>query len=273
MSVIARQQLGVAVEYLGHVEYDDAVVLVARKRRPLLVDVPGAKASRNLERLARRLFASESGRLDRQATQLGPPGPPDAPTHYEVLALDRGASDEEIRRAYRRMREIYSSESIAVAGLLTEPHIASALARIEEARDVLLDPARRRPYDLSITPADALVETLRVLEAPDAVHERPVDVVLPDLTPETEFSGELLRKIREARGTDLKDVATRTKISIASLRAVENEDYTSLPATVYLRGFVAEMAKFLRLDVDQVTRTYLRRYRRAAQPSAIRGRG
>ena len=83
----------------------------------------------------------------------------------------------------------------------------------------------------------------------------------------------MLRTIREARGVELKDVATRTKISVVNLRSIEAEEYSALPATVYLRGFVAEIAKFLRLDVDQVTRTYLRRYRRSTEGLTGRGRG
>lgn len=316
VAVVARQRLGVAVEYLGHVEYDDAVVLAARRRRPLLVDTPAAKASRNLERIARRLVALDAGRgAERHAAPGGAgassassapgavgsaasgaavattttgaattsaawgafggsgevPGAPPPPTHYEVLAVDRGASDEEIRRAYRRMREIYSADSLAIAGLLTEVELAAAVSRIEEARDVLLDPARRRPYDLSITPSDELRAQAEMLAAEREPPPPPAPPP-PDLTPETEFSGELLRSIREARGIDLKDVATRTKISVANLRAIEAEEYGALPAVVYLRGFVAEVAKFLRLDTEQVTRTYLRRYRRAVEATTARGR-
>ena len=36
--------------------------------------------------------------------------------------------------------------------------------------------------------------------------------------------------------------------------------FAALPASVYLRGFVQEIAKFLKLDPTQVARTYLRRY-------------
>ena len=271
ISIVARHRLGIAVEYLGHVEYDDAVVLAARRRRPILVDSPAAKASRNLERIARRLLSLEAGRGERPAVHATPESAPAEMTHYEVLALDRGASDEEIRRAYRRIREIYSTDALPVSGLMMEAEIAATVARIEEARDVLLDPARRRPYDLSIT---AFGDEQSLL-SPDAAPPEEIEIVLsemPDLTPETEFSGELLRMVREARGVDLRDVATRTKISVLNLRAIESEDYATLPAMVYLRGFVAEIAKYLRLDVEQVTRTYLRRYRRAVEGAANRRR-
>ena len=85
----------------------------------------------------------------------------------------------------------------------------------------------------------------------------------PEVTPETEFTGALLKAIREARGIDLRSVAARTKISPAHLRAIEDEDFRALPAAVYTRGFVVEVAKYLRLYVEQVVRTFLRRYRKA----------
>lgn len=257
MVLVARQQLGVAVDYLGHVEYDDAVVLAARRRRPLLVEAPTAKASRNLERVARRLLSLDAARAER-----GPPPhePTLEPTHYERLALDRGASDEELRRAWRAVREVYGPASLAPAGALTEGALAQVHARLEEARDVLLDPARRRPYDLSITPPEQVAAVLAAAQEP--APEEPL-VEPPPLTPDTEFTGALLRAVREARGLKLEDIAARTKISVANLKALEEEHFGGLPALVYLRGFVGEVAKVLKLDVEQVTRTYLRRYRQA----------
>ena len=40
---------GDAVEYLGHVEYDDTVWSCVRARRLLLIESPGTKASKNVE--------------------------------------------------------------------------------------------------------------------------------------------------------------------------------------------------------------------------------
>ena len=82
-----------------------------------------------------------------------------------------------------------------------------------------------------------------------------------EIGPDTEFTGALLRKVRESHGVELSDICERTKIGKAHLAAIEEEDFGALPAVVYVRGFVAELAKFLRLDPPQVQRTYLRRMR------------
>ena len=81
-----------------------------------------------------------------------------------------------------------------------------------------------------------------------------------EIGPNTAFSGSLLRKVRESLGVDLEEIARYTKISQVQLHAIEEERFGELPASVYLRGFIHEIAKFLKLDPTQVTRTYLRRY-------------
>jgi flagellar biosynthesis protein FlhG len=82
-----------------------------------------------------------------------------------------------------------------------------------------------------------------------------------ELNPESVFTGALLRKVRESQGVELQDIVARTKISRSHLSAIETEAFAELPAFVYLRGFVTELAKYLKLDSTQVTRTYLKRYR------------
>ncbi|HEY0254819.1 MAG TPA: helix-turn-helix domain-containing protein, partial [Kofleriaceae bacterium] len=88
---------------------------------------------------------------------------------------------------------------------------------------------------------------------------------MPDITPRTEFSGALLRQIREAVGVELREIAERSKIGMAYLQALEAEVFAKLPAPVYVRGFLAEYARALGLDPERVKQTYLDRYR-AARP-------
>jgi flagellar biosynthesis protein FlhG len=259
---VALRLAGPVLEYLGHVEYDDAVFLAARRRRPLLVEAPATRASRNIERIARRLISLETtphGSTNVTAAASAPV----APTHYDLLAIDRSATDEEIRRAYRKTREVYAAESVCLCGLMTPEEVSSIVARVEEARDVLLDASRRRPYDLSITPVVEMAMSTGFDDEPAVAESAAVLAPMPDLTPDTEVTGALLRSVREARGVDLRDVAARTKISLQYLRAIEDDHFAALPPAVYTRGFVVEYAKYLKLDVDQVVRTWFRRYRKS----------
>jgi flagellar biosynthesis protein FlhG len=67
--------------------------------------------------------------------------------------------------------------------------------------------------------------------------------------------------VRLSQGVEIPDIAQRTKISAAHLRAIEAEAIADLPALVYVQGFVQEIAKYLRLDAQQVVRSYMRRMR------------
>ena len=81
-----------------------------------------------------------------------------------------------------------------------------------------------------------------------------------ELTPDTEYTGEILRRVRESRGIELRDITSRTKIGTTYLTAIEEEDFDALPALVYTKGFVAEMSKYLGLDHKQVVSTYTKRF-------------
>jgi hypothetical protein len=78
-----------------------------------------------------------------------------------------------------------------------------------------------------------------------------------DIPPDAEFNGELLRQVREAYGLSLQQVAERTRITRIHLENVEADRYDHLPATVYLRGILVNLARELRLDPARVSKSYL----------------
>ena len=83
-----------------------------------------------------------------------------------------------------------------------------------------------------------------------------------EVTPDTEFSGALLRRLRESAGADLQALAEITKVRRHYLEAVEEHDFDALPAAVYVRGFVTEYARALGLDPQRVAQSYMALYRR-----------
>jgi hypothetical protein len=78
-----------------------------------------------------------------------------------------------------------------------------------------------------------------------------------DLPQDAEFTGEVLRRVREQRGFSLVQLAERTRISTRHLENVEADEYDELPATVYLRGILMNIARELGLDPLKVSRSYL----------------
>ena len=261
---MALRYLGVRMDYLGQVEQDDSVWLSIVRKRPILIDSPTSKSARHIERIARRAMALVTAR-DQPRTEIPPPSIVAAElSFYDILGTHRGATDEEIRRAYKRQKELYQPESLVLTSIMTNAQLAQAVAAADEACDTLLDPLRRRAYDLAhfpqpeqpeggeVTPEDSALAAERRLLREELTRE---------LSAETEFTGTLLSKVRESLGIEIEDISRRTKISASHLRAIEAEEYQSLPALVYTRGFLQQVAKCLELDPSQVARTYLRRMR------------
>ncbi|OFZ82093.1 MAG: hypothetical protein A2583_11980 [Bdellovibrionales bacterium RIFOXYD1_FULL_53_11] len=81
-----------------------------------------------------------------------------------------------------------------------------------------------------------------------------------EILQETEWRGGFLRKIREARRVSLEELSENTKITRTYISAIEEEGFSKLPAPVYLRGFIVQIAKFLKLPHDKVAAAYLARY-------------
>lgn len=67
--------------------------------------------------------------------------------YYEVLGVERTASDEEIKKAYRRMSRKYHPD---IAG----PEYEDKFKEVNSAYDVLSNPDKRRMYDSGVDPND-----------------------------------------------------------------------------------------------------------------------
>jgi flagellar biosynthesis protein FlhG len=278
MAIVAERYLGVTLDYIGHIEHDDAVWLTVRRRQPLLIDSPTSKSARNLERVARRILALLATRDARGSDEHATAAAlrPDQPvTLFDALNIPRTASDEEIRRAYKRQREIYREGSLPLVSVVSQTVLRQEQARLEEAHDTLLDPVKRRAYLLSTFPDDTPVSVAptRSQSAGAAELEMLQAELAREINAETQFTGALLRKVRESQGIEIADIAARTKISTAHLVAIENESVGDLPAGVYVQGFVQQVAKFLRLDPVQVAKTYMRRLRELSTGTRVKQGG
>ena len=73
--------------------------------------------------------------------------------------------------------------------------------------------------------------------------------------------GDRLRAARLAAGIDLSDVATKTRVPLRHLQAIEGGDYAALPGSTYCVGFVKAFARVVGIDEEGATndlRTELR---------------
>ncbi|MFP2960887.1 helix-turn-helix domain-containing protein [Myxococcus sp. 1LA] len=135
--------------------------------------------------------------------------------------------------------------------------VSPAPAQAEQGRSVSrpgrLGDAPQIAQDSAIATAEAALAQVSQV-ASRAREPRPR---IPDLPSDAEFNGELLRQVREARGMTLQQVADRTRITRSHLENVEADRYTALPAAVYLRGILMNLARELGLDPLRVSKSYL----------------
>jgi len=68
--------------------------------------------------------------------------------------------------------------------------------------------------------------------------------------------GQLLQEARQQKGVSLEQVEEVTRIRQKFLKALEEEDYTALPAEAYVKGFLRNYALYLGLDPEEVLALY-----------------
>jgi cytoskeletal protein RodZ len=69
--------------------------------------------------------------------------------------------------------------------------------------------------------------------------------------------GEELRRERELRSIELREVADATKVNIRYLEAMERNDFRPLPGGLFNRGFVRAYAEFIGIDPEGMVNAYL----------------
>jgi flagellar biosynthesis protein FlhG len=197
--------------------------------------------------------------------------------HYELLALERDATPEQIERAYRQAAATWSQGSLATYSLFDEAEVMALRERVELAWSVLADAEARAAYERSLgAAADAAADDLGL--DLDLVFEDPAPrpALIPAIADFEEaledegggWDGARLRRRRLERGIDLDQIARATKVNPTYLRFIEEENREGLPAAVYVRGFVSAYARCLGLDGPGVAADYVERFEAARRSQA-----
>ncbi|MEO0336383.1 MAG: helix-turn-helix domain-containing protein [Pseudomonadota bacterium] len=210
-------------------------------------------------------------------------------SYYEILEVEPGAAQHEIHEAYRRAKETYSAESPALYSMFSKEEARELLALIEEAFSTLSHQARRAAYDQKLTreasSREANSQDLPDFDPQEDVMNLPIEPELApalnvDTIPEgfakTKFGvyevdkefeaevanlesldGQVLQRMRTYKKITLEQVSDVTRISKAYLGAVENNDFEALPAKVFVRGFVVQMARVLGMNDNHAAKAYM----------------
>jgi len=163
------------------------------------------------------------------------------PEDWEVLGVEPDAPFDRVAAAYRRRRALYAEGALASYMLLEDDERVALLLRI--------DAAWKRISSAQAAAARSGSARIESIPAPDAGAPDP-----------EERPGAYLRHKRLLRGLSLEAIATETKIRPSLLSRLENDEVDGMPAPVYVRGFVLQVARMMGLaEADSIAAAYVRR--------------
>ncbi len=102
------------------------------------------------------------------------------------------------------------------------------------------------------------IGTVRRTELPQKASADPA--FEEEIQHQLDFRGEFLKRVREYRGIGIEELSEYTKISKTYLNNIEAENYERLPAAVYLRGFVVQVARALKLPTEKAAVGYMKAF-------------
>lgn len=208
--------------------------------------------------------------------------------YYELLEVAPTAAPHEIHIAFQRAKKTYSPDSPALYTMFTEHEAKELLALIEEAYGVLSSQSRRDAYDRSLAqksatssaqlpdfPAPTSAKVTNISEAksrdgslpPGHARTRfgtfPIQAdVEEEIRTSTSADGQFLKKVRTYKKISLEQLSGETRISKTYLTALENNDYEALPAAVFVRGFVVQVARALGVPEQQAASAYMEHFKK-----------
>ena len=78
-------------------------------------------------------------------------------------------------------------------------------------------------------------------------EETPVDVG---------STGVMLQRLREEKGLGIQQISSEICVSVSNLLAIENDDFSRLPADTFIRGQIALYGNYLGVDGTETARTF-----------------
>lgn len=163
------------------------------------------------------------------------------PNYYELLKVKPNAAADEILAAYHAAK-------VAILQISSKETQASYSVLIEQAFTTLSDPAKRGQYNEVLSWSDVEPDSDEGLSMP--------------------LSGSHLAKIRARNGLSLEQVFQITRIPLKYLRALEQDQWSDLPARVYVQGFIKNLAHAYKMPPQETLQKYLQHFDQATSPSA-----
>ena len=195
--------------------------------------------------------------------------------YYEILELSTNAAQHEVTTAYERSRKTYSGDNPAIYTIFSQKEARDLLKLIDEAFAVLGNKTLRTIYDQRLlgqnaAGLDLTYESILIASRqnyPEAKLLDPKSSYKIDVNFENEikvkmdWTGADLKKVREYKNMTVEKLSEKTKINPFYITSVEGADSAHLPAAVFVRGYVVQMAKALGLNDKAVADSYMKAFK------------
>ncbi len=177
---------------------------------------------------------------------------------YAVL----GAPDK--RMQYDKARGF--DEKRATEDKMHKSHLEEVLSGVSSSHDSLMnheknlqqakkDQVQREEFEYKEKPKES-VSRAEAYSKFALIYENNTEMD-QEIENAVEYPGHFLQKVREYKQVSIERMAEMTKVSKTHIRNIEAQDIDKLPATVYVRGFIFQYAKCLKLNPDLVCKSYL----------------
>ena len=192
--------------------------------------------------------------------------------YREILEIEPDSSEEEITDAYNYLKELYSSNSVALLSIdddLDEQEKDTILAQLEDAYQGLIAHLREVEEEEKLK-KEKVIKKQKMPEQSDSgfnLDERLADMFeMADTLVEENIgsaivTGDALRQRREEQGLSIHELAKATKIPYKTLVYIEKEKFDKIQDAGYLRWYVSTFAKTLAMEPKQTANHYMKRFR------------
>ncbi len=215
--------------------------------------------------------------------------------YYEILEVSTTATQHDILLAYQKAKLTYSDSNMAIRSAFSDEELNELKKLVDEAFLVLSNQNYRHIYEQrlntksysesditfngikdftqDISPANTIEKLIQKHNAmsqkaettttePEVELPAPVDEVFEqEMQNQSEWSGDFLKKVREYKKISIDKLQESTKVNPWYLKALETMDVKNLPASVFVRGYVIQMAKELGLNEKNVADSYMKIYK------------
>ncbi|MBC7752965.1 MAG: helix-turn-helix domain-containing protein [Moraxellaceae bacterium] len=215
--------------------------------------------------------------------------------YYEILEVSTQATQHDILLAYQKAKLTYSDSNLAIRSAFSGEELNELKKLVDEAFLVLSNQNYRHVYEQrlntksysesditfngiknytqDVSPTNTVEKLIQ--KHSSMTHKTEIMAVVEEKTEsasvdetfeqevmaQTEWSGDFLKKVREYKKVSIDKLQESTKVNPWYIKALETMDVKNLPATVFVRGYVIQLAKELGLNEKNVADSYMKIYK------------